>query len=123
MKKTLGYLAFLAFIGIFLAGYQFGVLRAEEKNRSLNKYISVFNAIGAYSIQASIYEALVSGNTSKAICLVQLQTNVDINTVRKCMEDKYCRPLMESEIQKTAPELLGQGESRIGPYKEIGYCK
>lgn len=125
MKKSIvfGLVALVACIGAFFAGLQTGVSHMEQQRQLRDSYLAVLNAISAYSIQADVAQAIESKKDSKALCLVHVQASAQVNKVRACLENSSCRQMIEPEVLKMAPELLGQGELRIKYYKEGELCK
>lgn len=85
--------------------------------------MAVLNAVAAYSIQADVARAIESKNDSKALCLVHVQASAQVNKVRACLENNNCRLMIEPEVVKMAPELLGKGDLKIRYYKEGELCK
>ena len=124
MKRNIafGLVALVACIGAFFAGHQTGTSSTEKQHQLRDSYLSVMNAIAAYSIQAEIAQAIANKKDSRALCLVQVQASVQVNKIRACLGSPRCRQLVEPEILKMAPEFLGQGELKIKYYKEEELC-
>ena len=125
MKKNIAFslVALIVCIGAFFAGLKIGASRTEQQLQLRDSYLAVMNAIAAYSIQADVAQAIESKKDSKALCLVHVQASAQVNKVRACLENSSCRQMIEPEVLKMAPELLGQGELKIKYYKEGEFCK
>ena len=125
MKKNIifGLVALIVCIGSFFAGIQTGASHTEQQHQLRDSYLDVVNAIAAYSIQADVAQAIENKKETRALCLVQVQASAQVNKVRACLETSSCRQMIEAEVLKIAPELLGQGELKVKYYKEGELCK
>ncbi|UCV03885.1 hypothetical protein [Dechloromonas denitrificans] len=124
MKKSVVYsfVALVVCIGAFFAGRQIGASGTERQHLLRDSYLAVINASAAYSYQADIAQAIAGGKNAQALCLINVQASAQVNTVRACLETLSCAQMVEPEIMKIAPELLGHGELRIRYYKEGELC-
>jgi hypothetical protein len=86
------------------------------------RYTEILNAASAYSLDADIVDAIESSDDAKALCLINLRASTRINKVRACLADAECRHLVESELQKIAPELVNEGDLRVKYHSEGQSC-
>lgn len=123
MKKT-GIIAAAALLGIaaIALGYYVGQRNAREEAHMQTTYLDVLNAVAAYSFESDVASAIQSKNDAKALCLVNLRASAFVNKVRACLSDSACKRMMEPELVKMAPELLGQGQLKIKYYAEGQTC-
>lgn len=125
MKKNIvvGLIAVVACIGAFFGGLQIGASHTEQQLQLRGNYLAVMNAIATYSMQANIAHAIAEKKDTTALCLIHVQASARVDEVRACLNAPSCRQVIEPEVLKMAPELLGQGELKIKYYKEGELCK
>lgn len=106
-------IVFLAFVGGRKSGFQEAIRIGDLKAQSIN----ALNAMGSYDVHADIAKAVEAGNSAKALCSVQIYASANVMQVRQCLEDPSCKSLIESEVQKVAPELLENGALKLKFFK------
>jgi hypothetical protein len=114
MKKTaiLIFLVFVLWI-VFVAGRISGSQEAIEIDDLKSKSIAALNAMGAYTVKVEIAGDISAGNSGKALCLVQVSASADIMKVKECLGNLRCKAAIQTEVQRVAPELLGDGVPKI----------
>ena len=122
-KIVYGLIALGACISAFVAGLQTGGAHVAQQRQLRDAYLAALNAIAAYSAEADIAQAIEARKASRALCLVHIQASTQVNRVQACLNSDDCRQMIESDVLKMAPELLGQGNLRIKYYKEGELCK
>lgn len=70
-----------------------------------------------------LVEQITDKQYSQALCSVNLMASAEVNKVGSCLGDINCKNMVESDILKIAPELLGKGGLKIHYYKPNELCK
>jgi len=127
MKRTVWILILVPIIaGVSVVSYEFGrfvEMRSERgSSKQLANSLTTLNALGAYAIQAKISEHLDAGNNSEAKCLSDLTASAYSRTVRSCLSQPGCGPLVAKEVSRDAPELLSKNNSRFKYYEDGEFC-
>jgi hypothetical protein len=103
----------MTFVGGRKSGFQEAIRIGDLKAQSIN----ALNAMGSYDVHADTAKDIEAGNSAKALCSIQIYASAKVMQVRQCLEDPSCKSLIESEVQKVAPELLGNGALKLKFFK------
>ena len=95
------------------SGFQEGTRIGDLKVQSIN----ALNALGSYDGYASTAKDIEAGNVAKALCTVQVSASAEVIQVKRCLESPNCKAIVESEVQKIAPELLSGGTPKLKFFK------
>ena len=95
------------------SGFQEGTRIGDLKVQSIN----ALNALGSYDGYASTAKDIEAGNVAKALCTVQVSASAEVIQVKRCLESPSCKAIVESEVQKIAPELLSGGTPKLKFFK------
>ena len=95
------------------SGFQEGTRIGDLKVQSIN----ALNALGSYDGYASTAKDIEAGNVAKALCTVQVSASAEVIQVKRCLESPSCKAIVESEVQKIAPELLSGGTPKLKIFK------
>lgn len=99
----------MTFVGGRKSGFQEAIRIGDLKAQS----ISALNAMGSYDVHTDIAKDIEAGNRAKALCSVQIYASAQVMQVRQCLENPSCKYLIESEVKKVAPELLGNDALKL----------
>jgi hypothetical protein len=123
MKKLIvSALIALAVVLSFAGGRWTGYQSSQEVSILREQSLNALNAIGSYVVHANMAQELTNKQDAKALCSVQLYASAKVMQVRQCLEDSSCKRVIEDEVQKVAPELLGNGELKIKYFKVGDKC-
>ncbi len=107
-----------SFVGGRWTGYQSGHEASVLRDQSLN----ALDAMGSYVVHANMVQEMTNKQDVRALCSAQLYASAKVMQVRQCLEDSSCKRVIEDEVQKVAPELLGNGELKIKSFKVGNRC-
>lgn len=114
MKKVIIFVAaIVALWAVFVGGRKSGYEEAARIKDLGTQSINALNAMGGYAVLSDVTREIIDKKDSKALCTVQVYASAKVIEVRKCLDEPQCRSLIEAEVQKAAPELLGNGSLKI----------
>ena len=120
MKKVaIVIIAVVALWATFVGGRKSGYQESVHINNLRIRSVTALNAMATYDSASEAVKAIADKKESKALCTLQVSASANVSIIKECLNDSQCKSLIESEVQKVAPELLGNGALKI-KYFAIG---